>query len=56
MNKGKEIEIYLLSERIEKMRHELLKIGSQEGLTAPSTLRHSRLLDEEIKAYQKMKC
>ncbi|QGH37081.1 Spo0E family sporulation regulatory protein-aspartic acid phosphatase [Gracilibacillus salitolerans] len=44
----------LLLERIEAMRNKLLDIGFRDGLTAPSTLKYSELLDEEIKVYQKL--
>ncbi|WP_231710586.1 aspartyl-phosphate phosphatase Spo0E family protein [Gracilibacillus suaedae] len=51
---NEKININLLLEQIEKMREELVDIGLRDGLTAPSTLEYSQLLDERIKVYQKM--
>ncbi|SHM58830.1 aspartyl-phosphate phosphatase Spo0E family protein [Gracilibacillus kekensis] len=42
-----------LQDRIEILREELIKIGLRDGLTAPSTVRLSELLDKEIKVYQR---
>ncbi|QGH36219.1 Spo0E family sporulation regulatory protein-aspartic acid phosphatase [Gracilibacillus salitolerans] len=50
-----EIDVELLLQRIEVMRSELVDIGFRDGLTAPSTLKYSELLDEQIKVYQKLK-
>ncbi|PWU67187.1 MULTISPECIES: aspartyl-phosphate phosphatase Spo0E family protein [Gracilibacillus] len=47
-------DIGVLLEKIEIMRRELLDIGFRDGLTAPSTLEYSELLDEEIRIYQKI--
>ncbi|SFL34165.1 Spo0E like sporulation regulatory protein [Gracilibacillus orientalis] len=52
---NREIDVELLLERIEVMRRELLDKGFRDGLTAPSTLEYSELLDEYIKVYQKLK-
>ncbi|WP_208589487.1 aspartyl-phosphate phosphatase Spo0E family protein [Gracilibacillus suaedae] len=49
-----EVDVDSLLERIELMREKLVDIGLREGLTAPSTLKYSELLDEQIKIYQKL--
>lgn len=53
MNKS-EVDVDSLLERIELMREKLVDIGLREGLTAPTTLRFSELLDEQIKVYQEL--
>ncbi|MGN8646289.1 Spo0E family sporulation regulatory protein-aspartic acid phosphatase [Gracilibacillus sp. HCP3S3_G5_1] len=50
-----EIDKELLLERIEIMRKKLVDIGLRDGLTAPSTIEYSELLDEQIEIYQKLK-
>ncbi|SFL33238.1 Spo0E like sporulation regulatory protein [Gracilibacillus orientalis] len=56
MNKGErdDINLKLLSERIEQMRDELVNIGFLDGLTAPTTIKYSKLLDEKIETFQKI--
>ncbi|MGN8648148.1 Spo0E family sporulation regulatory protein-aspartic acid phosphatase [Gracilibacillus sp. HCP3S3_G5_1] len=49
-----EANIDSLLERIEVMRDELVAIGLRDGLTAPTTLEYSKLLDEYIKIYQRV--
>ncbi|MGN8646330.1 Spo0E family sporulation regulatory protein-aspartic acid phosphatase [Gracilibacillus sp. HCP3S3_G5_1] len=44
----------LLLKQIEIMRKKLVAIGFRDGLTAPSTIEYSELLDEQIEIYQKM--
>ncbi len=51
---NEKIDVESLLERIEVMRRELLDIGFRDGLTAPTTIKYSELLDEQIKVYQKM--
>ncbi|MFD2656626.1 aspartyl-phosphate phosphatase Spo0E family protein [Gracilibacillus thailandensis] len=51
---NEKLNINLLLEQIEKMREELVDIGLRDGLTAPSTLEYSELLDEQIKVYQRL--
>ncbi|WP_163538170.1 aspartyl-phosphate phosphatase Spo0E family protein [Gracilibacillus sp. YIM 98692] len=54
MSKSERNVIPILKQ-IENMRRELVDIGLRDGLNAPSTLKHSELLDEQIKIYQKLK-
>ncbi|WP_163537237.1 aspartyl-phosphate phosphatase Spo0E family protein [Gracilibacillus sp. YIM 98692] len=43
-----------LSERIEYMRNELIRIGMRDGLNADTTIAYSKQLDILIKDFQKI--
>ncbi|ENH95514.1 hypothetical protein J416_15697 [Gracilibacillus halophilus YIM-C55.5] len=45
----------MVSKRIEVLRDEFLIIGFRDGLTVPTTVRKSELLDEQIDLYQRLK-
>ncbi|MDX8047168.1 aspartyl-phosphate phosphatase Spo0E family protein [Gracilibacillus sp. S3-1-1] len=49
-----EINEVSLLKRIEKMRRKLVNDAFRDGFTAPSTIKQSELLDEQIETYQKM--